>query len=224
MRPGEDGETHQFLHHINNPLIVGRGLHPAGLVELLEGLGHAGLVGDGDHPHPAAQQAQSVDGVEALRPARHLHHRQGAALGRAQAAQAERQMVDLQLHQAGDLAMPFRTAPDHALRPEGVLAQLAHRRVVVVAGRARQGQVGGVEDAGLASHPLQQTGRLLDAEPRIRPLAQRAVQEKDPRRRVGRAQSTGGVGGQIGRVQSRQVIRIRQRTQAGEGHQRSLIR
>ncbi|MNX55154.1 hypothetical protein D3C86_859050 [compost metagenome] len=94
---GQDGEAHQFLHHIDDAVVVTGRRHAAVLVELREGLGHAGLVGDGDHPHPAAQQAQGVDRVETLRAAGDLHDRQGAALGRAHAAHVERQVVDLQI-------------------------------------------------------------------------------------------------------------------------------
>ena len=82
------------------------------------------LVGDREHPHPAPEQAQLVDGVEALRAARDLHDRERPALRRAHRAEAQRRLVDLRLHQAGHLAVALGAAPDHALGPERELAQL----------------------------------------------------------------------------------------------------
>src|SRR3546814_1427634 len=94
------------------------------LVELLERHSNARLVGDGEHAHPPPEQPQRVDRVERLRSARNLHDGQGPALGRTHAAEFERQMVDLRFHDAGDLAVPFGAAPDHAFGPERMLAKL----------------------------------------------------------------------------------------------------
>lgn len=61
-----------------------------------------------EHAHPAPENAQRVDAVERLRASADLHHRQRSALGRAQALVGERQVIDLGLHNARDLAVPFR--------------------------------------------------------------------------------------------------------------------
>src|SRR3546814_15416878 len=53
--------------------------------------------------------------VERLRPARHLHHRERAALRRAHAADLERQVIDLRLHDCADLAVAFGAAPHHQI-------------------------------------------------------------------------------------------------------------
>jgi len=56
MGARQDGKSHQFLHHtVDDAVVVAGRFHAAVLLELHEGLGDAGLVGDGDHPHPAAQ-------------------------------------------------------------------------------------------------------------------------------------------------------------------------
>src|SRR3546814_10986012 len=53
-----------------------------------------------------------VDAVERLRSRRDLHHRERATLRWTQPLISERKMIDLRLHDAGDLAMAFGTAPD----------------------------------------------------------------------------------------------------------------
>ena len=131
MGAQEDREAHELLHDIDNPVIVARRLHPACLVELLVGLGDARLVGDGEHPHPAAEHAQSVDGVERLRTGADLHDCKRSALCRAQSLVGKRQVVDLRLHDTGNLAVAFRAAPDLPFRPERVFAKLLHRGMVV---------------------------------------------------------------------------------------------
>ena len=45
-------------------------------------------------------------------------------------------MIDLRLHDPGDLAMPFRAAPDLAFRPQRVFAQFMHSRMIAAAHRA----------------------------------------------------------------------------------------
>src|SRR3546814_7421606 len=86
-------------------------------------------------------QPQCVDRVERLRAAGHLHHREGPPLGRALAAELQRQMVDLRLHDAGDLAVPFGTAPHHRFRPQGMLAQLMDCRMIVTLDLIGQRQI-----------------------------------------------------------------------------------
>src|SRR3546814_14688613 len=69
--------------------------------------------------------------LERLRPARHLHHRERAALRRAHAADLERQVIDLRLHDCADLAVAFGAAPHHPLGPESVFTQLGDCRMIV---------------------------------------------------------------------------------------------
>ena len=59
VRSDQQREAHQLLHHVDDAVVVGRGLHPAVGVELLERLGDARLVRDGEHPHPAPEEAQA---------------------------------------------------------------------------------------------------------------------------------------------------------------------
>jgi hypothetical protein len=40
-------------------------------------------------------------------------------------------VIDLRLHDAGDLAVPLRAAPDLALRPHRQFAQLVNGRMIV---------------------------------------------------------------------------------------------
>src|SRR3546814_19755621 len=61
------GESHQRLGNIDDAVVIARRQHAARLVELGIGLGDARLVGDGDHSHPAAENAQRVDAIERLR-------------------------------------------------------------------------------------------------------------------------------------------------------------
>src|SRR3546814_5106822 len=61
MAARQHGEPHQFLGDIDDAVIIARGQHASCVVELGIGLGDARLVGDGDHPHPAAEDAQCVD-------------------------------------------------------------------------------------------------------------------------------------------------------------------
>lgn len=48
-------ELRQLLHDIYHPVIEGGWLHPVIVTELGIGHRHAGLIGDGEHPHPPAQ-------------------------------------------------------------------------------------------------------------------------------------------------------------------------
>ena len=52
-------------------------------------------------------------------------------------------MVDLRFDDASDLAMPLGAAPDLCLGPQGMLAQLVDRRVVVILDLVGQRQVDG---------------------------------------------------------------------------------
>src|SRR3546814_18027996 len=106
------------------------------------GLRDARLVGDGDHSHPAAENAQRVDAIERLRSCRDLHHGKRASLRRAKPLIGERQMVDLRLHDAGDLAMTLGAAPDLAFGPKRMLAQFFDRRMIVRSDVRRGGKDG----------------------------------------------------------------------------------
>ena len=64
-------------------------------------------------------------------------------------------MIDLRLHDAGDLAVALRTAPDLPLRPHRQLAQLMHRGVVVAPDLVRERQVGRVEDTRFSPEEAQ---------------------------------------------------------------------
>src|SRR3546814_5765975 len=145
MAAREHGEAHQLFGNIHYPVVIARRQHAAGLVELLICLGDARLVRNGDHPHPPSEDAQRVDAVERLRSRRDLHHRERATLRWTQPLISERKMIDLRLHDAGDLAMAFGTAPDLAFGPDGMLPQLLDRRMIVVGDLVGQGKVGGVE-------------------------------------------------------------------------------
>src|SRR3546814_19834790 len=92
---------------IDDPVIIARRKHAARFVELRIGLRDARLVGDGDHSHPAAENAQRVDAIERLRSCRDLHHGKPASLRPATPLIGARQMVAPRLHDAGDLAMPL---------------------------------------------------------------------------------------------------------------------
>src|SRR3546814_11795754 len=96
-------------------------------------------------------------------------------------------MVDLRFHDAGDLAVPFGTAPDHALGPERMLAKLMHRRVIIVLDLVGEREIGRIEDPHFGAEEDEQPGRFLDRETTERPLAQRAVEAEDARFQIGRA-------------------------------------
>src|SRR3546814_16436429 len=102
-----------LLHHVHHAVVERRGLHPAVVVELLPGLGHRRLVGDGHHAHPAAQHAQCIHHVERLRAAADLHHRERATLRGPHAAVFTRQPVDLVLDHTRDRHLPL--GDDHTL-------------------------------------------------------------------------------------------------------------
>ena len=121
--------------------------------ELVERFGNRRLVRNCEHPHPPAEQAQRVDGIERLRAAAHLHDREGAPLGRPHRGRVQGDPVDLVLHDTGDGAVALGRAPHHAFSPLRQVAQLLHLGMVV-GGAVRQGQSGRVEDARLAARGL----------------------------------------------------------------------
>src|SRR3546814_7087645 len=95
-------------------------------------------------------------------------------------------MVDLRVHDAGDLAVPFGAAPNHAFRPERMLAKLMHRRVIIVLDLVGEREIGRIEDPHFGAKEDEQPGRFLDRETTERPLAQRAVAEASARFRLKR--------------------------------------
>src|SRR3546814_20886983 len=97
-------------------------------------------------------------------------------------------MVDLRLHDAGDLAMTLGAAPDLAFGPERMLAQFFDRRMIVIGDQVGEREVRRIEDARLAAEQLEQACGLLDPEPRKRALAQCSIEQEDTRRRVARTQ------------------------------------
>src|SRR5688500_3847466 len=108
----EQRELHQLFHHVDDTVVVGRGLHSAGLVAFGGGLRDRRLVGNRDHPHPAPEYTKLIDRVETLGPAGDLHDGKRSALRRAYAALRKRQPVNLRLHDAGHRAVALRSAPD----------------------------------------------------------------------------------------------------------------
>src|SRR3546814_13562145 len=71
-------------------------------------------------------------------------------------------MVDLRLHDAGDLAMTLGAAPDLAFGPERMLAQFFDRRMIVIGDQVGEREVRRIEDARLAAEQLEQACGLLD--------------------------------------------------------------
>ncbi|KAK0342308.1 hypothetical protein LTR94_022769 [Friedmanniomyces endolithicus] len=142
----------------------------------------------------------------------------------ARSADVQRQVVDLQLHDPRDLAVPLRAAPDHGLGPHGVFAQFVDGGMVVAGDLIGQGQVGGVEDAGLAPHPPQQPRRLLHAQAREGPFAQRAVQQQHARRRLARPQPRRRGRRQIGRIERRKMVGVGQAAKAAHPATGALTR
>jgi hypothetical protein len=202
MRPEQDRKTNEFLDDVDDPVVVSGGAHPAGIVEFAECLGDAGLVGDREHPRPAAEDAQRVDGVERLGAAADLHDGERPPLRRPDSVEVQRQVIDLRLHEPGDLPVTFRAAPDLAFGPGRQVAKLVYRRMVVVRHLVRERQVRRIEDARLRAEVSQQPGGFLDHQPRVGARAQRPVQQEDSRRMPGqgsgfaRQGAVGEAGGQ----------------------------
>src|SRR3546814_8164353 len=118
-------------------------------------------------------------------------------------------MVDLRLHDPGDLAVTLGAAPDLAFGPERMLTQFLDRGMIVVGDLVGQGKVGGVEDARLASEELEETRGFLDDEPRKRALTQAAVKQQDAGGGIERAKAEAGL---------RPDISDRQRTRLNSSH------
>src|SRR3546814_8977440 len=94
------------------------------------------------------------------------------------------------LHHPRDLAMSLGAAPDMALAPHRMLAQLMNRVVIVAGDLVGQRQCGGIEDTGLGAEELEQARGFLNAETRNGPLAQRSVEQQYARRRSADRKST----------------------------------
>src|SRR3546814_12464188 len=103
----------------------------------------------------AAEQAQCVDAVERLRPARHLHHRERAALRWAHAADLERQVIDLRLHDCADLAVAFGAAPHHPPGPETLSTQPCSCRLLAARNPTLRRQPPGIQRGRLGGRKLE---------------------------------------------------------------------
>ncbi len=97
-------------------------------------------------------------------------------------------MVDLGLHDAGDLAVPLRAAPHLTFRPQGMLAQFVDGGVVIGLHLIGQWQIAWVEYSHLGAEQDQQPCRFLDSKPAERPLAERTVEQQDARRMIERTE------------------------------------
>jgi len=128
--------------------------------------GHGALVGDDKHPHPAAQQPQAVDRVEALAAAAHHGEAERAALRRPHAARRQRDPVNLVLEHGRQVAVLLRRHPEVPVRPARQLAQFLHFRVrvrVVVFHR----QALWVVDAYVAAQAEEDAGDFVGQELRV---------------------------------------------------------
>src|SRR3546814_11251668 len=132
----------------------------------------------------AAENAQRVDAIERLRSCRDLHHGKRASLRRAKPLIGERQMVDLRLHDAGDLAMTLGAAPDLAFGPERMLAQFFDRRMIVIGDQVGEREVRRIEAARLAAEQLEPACGLLDHEHRNRATPQCSINQETTRHRL----------------------------------------
>ena len=104
MRPHDNRILYKLLHAVDQPVSVRARFEAAAPVHRIVGVGEVGprfrngaLVRDGEHSHPAAQDAQRVHCVERLRAAVHLGNRQGPALRWTDAACGKRDPVNLVL-------------------------------------------------------------------------------------------------------------------------------
>jgi hypothetical protein len=125
-------------------------------------------------------------------------------------------MIDLQLHQAADLAMALGRAPHHALGPDGVLAQLVDRGVVVVGHLIGERELARVEDPRLRAEEAQKARRFLDGEPGERADTQGTIEQQDPRRRILGADAGRGSLVDEPLIERGKVIRLGKRTQRHE--------
>ena len=116
-----------------------------------------------------------------MRSAAHLHDGQRAALGRPHAADFQRQPVDLRLEDAGQCAVPLRTAPDLAFGPLREGAQFLHLRMLR-SDAVDHRQAVRIEHARLGAEMTQKALRLERQQSAERALAQRPVQQQYARR------------------------------------------
>jgi hypothetical protein len=123
------------------------------------------------------------------------------------------QIVDLRLHQPGDLTVPFGTAPDHSLRPDRVLAQFADRRMVVACHLVGKRHVGRIEDPHLGTEEAQQAPSFLGGKPGVGTRPQRAVKQQDSRGVLLRPQSEAGPLRDKPGIERRQMVGIIEFTQ-----------
>src|SRR3546814_11675919 len=70
--------------------------------------------------------------------------------------QSQRQVIDLRFQDPGDLAVPFRAAPDLALGPERMRPQFVNRRMIVILDLIGHRQIGGIENPRFAAEELEQ--------------------------------------------------------------------
>lgn len=130
----QQGHLKKLFHDIDHTVVVARRAHAAFLIEFLVGHWHRRLIRNGEHAHPAPQQAQGadqgVDHVERLRAPTHLHYCQRAPLARARGTLFQRNPVDLVLHHRRHRSMTLRTATDLALGSQRQRAQLSHLGMV----------------------------------------------------------------------------------------------
>jgi hypothetical protein len=105
----------QLLQDVDDPLPVRGRLHPALIIELLPRLGDRALVRDGEHPHPAPQDAHLVHRVEGLAPSAHFQQRQRPPLRGAHGSLRERKPVDLVLEHRGHRPVLLGRDPDVGL-------------------------------------------------------------------------------------------------------------
>lgn len=212
---GEVGEFHQLLHHIDHTVIQRSGLH-APIFELVPRHRYGGLVGDGQKPHPTAQDAQLVDGVEALAATIDLQDGQRFALRRTDATHRQRNPVDLRFHDAGHCPVPFRRDPHEAVAPAGRVPKLRHFGMRV--GRAvGLGEAFRVIDARFGPEVAQKAVAFLCQRFGIRHIAQGPVEDQKAWR------GCAVTGEQALRVKGLQAICV----EGGEGvicHARNLFR
>lgn len=131
-----------------------------------------------DHAHPAAEHTKRVHRVERLRAAAHLHDRERASLGRADAGRLQREPVDLVLEHRGERAVTLRAAP-HLPSGHSDSLQFDHLRVI---GRRAvdHRQAVRVEHSRLGAEGLQQALGLERQKAAKRRWTQRAIQQQDP--------------------------------------------
>lgn len=140
-----------------------------GFSELRVRHGHGALIRDGEHAHPAAQDAQRVDRVEALAATADLRDSEGASLRRPDGPRTQRNPVDLVFEHGRHLAVLLGGDPDVPVGPSGEVAQLLHfcvGMVDVVFDRETRGVV----DADVGAQTVQDARCFVRQELRIRSI------------------------------------------------------